>query len=197
MLGITIPFFIGDKLQDYKDKKTEQKHLQRFIENIDNDIKELNRVIKLDSIQLSYSLKILNQEKSDSLVLWITKLAKYDYFEPQNITYLTLVQSGDIKLIDKHEILGGIVNLYKDYEVLSRIERNYYEHIKTHIVGFLYKNIDIQKGMFINENNKDLTNLKNVVLSQSIMIQGLLRDYIEIKKYAIKLKSEISSEIKP
>ena len=137
--------------------------------------------------------KILKNENSDSLVIWITHLSEINYFKPKNITYLTVIQSGDIKVMNKYHILERIVNLYNNYDILENQEKNHEEHIKIHIINYIYSNIDIGNGRFTKP--KNIIDIKNIVASQQEMTKIILNNYEETQKSAIKLKEILMQEL--
>jgi hypothetical protein len=193
IVGIVISLAINDRIESYKESKIEKKHLQRFLDDINIDIKSLDTSIAYGVRYLENTEKILKNTNSDSLVIWITHLSEINYFKPKNVTYLTVIQSGDIKVMNKYHILERIVNLYKDYDILENQEKNHEEHIKTHIINYIYSNIDISSGRFIKP--KNIVDIKNIVGSQNIMMKSILQNYTDTQKNVIKLKEILMQEL--
>ena len=191
--GIVISLAINDRIESYKESKIEKKHLQRFLDDINIDIKSLDTSIAYGLRYLKNTEKILKNENSDSLVIWITHLSEINYFKPKNITYLTVIQSGDIKVMNKYHILERIVNLYNNYDILENQEKNHEEHIKIHIINYIYSNIDIGNGRFTKP--KNIIDIKNIVASQQEMTKIILNNYEETQKSAIKLKEILMQEL--
>ena len=137
IVGITIAFSMNKCADEKKDDAL--KH--QYLENIKNDI-EIDKK-NLESISLSIGKKVgtLNEvlplintdhpEKRSKMNTIYSVFTSTDFF-PKDVTYQTMINSGDFKLIDDFDLKAAIETHYsnykimlKDYERLNIIQKEY------------------------------------------------------------------------
>lgn len=168
IIGITIAFSMNkcaDNLKDNKlrkeyltnlksDVEADQVQLLKNIEAIDNKIKICSEIIPVLNSQKDQDMRLMNN---------IFAIIKYENFSPKNITYKTLINSGDLKLIDDFKLKTAIQQHYTNYEELSEVYMRHTSLIKDYLGNYLVNHADydqIQNGKapFLNE-----IKLKNIV----------------------------------
>jgi len=170
IIGITIAFSLNKCSENSKAQTLKLQYLR----NIKSDV-EANKVIlenNLESIKkkidiASEIIPKLNTNAPDkmSVVSKVFSIVSLTNFNPNDNTYQTLINSGDLKLIDDFEIKTAIEKHYSNYETMGQ-DYTRLENIQKEYVGnyFIY-NIDYDafgKGKFGFEDEKLL---KNIILS--------------------------------
>lgn len=85
-----------------------------------------------------------DRDQIDTLGVMSFNLIRYSDFHRNSNTYEALVNSGEIKLIKNHEIIGLLQRLEERYIYINRLEDSHSEVIKLHILP------DIQSVLKVN-----------------------------------------------
>ena len=137
IVGITIAF----SMNKCADQKKDDSLKQQYLENIKSDI-EIDKT-NLESISQSIGKKIEtlnnvlplintdNPEKRQKMNTIYSVFTSADFF-PKDVTYQTMINSGDFNLIDDFDLKAAIETHYsnykimlKDYERLNIIQKEY------------------------------------------------------------------------
>ena len=168
IIGITIAFSMNKCADNVKDNKLKTQYLTNLKSDIEADKAILGK--NLDAINkkiqiCSEIIHVLNSEQNQDMRLMnnIFSIIKYENFSPKNITYKTLINSGDLKLIDDFRLKTSIQQHYTNYDELSDAYLRHTSLIKDYLGNYLVNHADydrIQNGEapFLNE-----IKLKNIV----------------------------------
>ncbi|MBC3845055.1 hypothetical protein H8K90_01575 [Winogradskyella echinorum] len=168
IIGITIAFSMNKCADNLKDNKLRKEYLTNLKSDVEADqVQLLKNIEAIDNkIKIcSEIIPVLNSEKDQDMRLMnnIFAIIKYENFSPKNITYKTLINSGDLKLIDDFKLKTAIQQHYTNYEELSEVYMRHTSLIKDYLGNYLVNHADydqIQNGKapFLNE-----IKLKNIV----------------------------------
>lgn len=195
-IGITIAFGLNKCSENSKDNKLKQQYL----ESITNDL-------KVDRLQLKTNIGLLENKKRDidSLITWFHtnrgnpeilpgffKISNLISFNPKDVTYQTLINSGDMSLFDDFRLRVAIEehfsNTYKkvntDYFRLENIHKTYLADLYIH--GLEYSKINIGESPF-----KDPNTALNILLS----IKGAIGLNMQSSEMGVKSCDELLSQI--
>jgi hypothetical protein len=180
IIGITIAFSMNKCAENVKDSKLKKQYLINLKRDVEADKIQLEKNIKAIDKKLTICAEIipvLNSEKNQDMGLMnnIFAIVKYENFSPKNITYKTLINSGDLKLIEDFELKTAIQQHYSNYEEMSDDYVRHTSLIKDYLGNYLvnHANYDLiyeGKAPFLNE-----IKLKNIV-------RALLTTFDEKKK---------------
>jgi len=97
----------------------------------------------------------------------IFTILQYETFSPKNITYKTLINSGDLKLIDDFQLKTSIQRHYSTYEKMLDVTNRHMSLIKDHLGSYMinyadYDQLIVGKTPFLDE-----IKLKNIVRALS------------------------------
>ena len=140
MIGISLAF----QVSNWDDNRIKKNAEIRFYENIKEQIiddKELiagqrhynNRYM----VQYKYANEIIeanDRSKLDTLGIIVRNLTNYSDFDKEGNIYETMVNSGQIKLLQNHEIVNGIRELEELYNYMNRMENIHYDAMMQHLV---------------------------------------------------------------
>ncbi len=170
IIGITLAF----SLNNWKESNTDKKQKKQYLENLIVDIEQ--EIGRLEKNQESIQGKLQEigqikphlgkkQDDRDAIVRKIYGLARLVDFRPVNTTYQTLINSGDMKLINDFELRRTIEEHYalhksvlKDYGRLEKIHENY-------LGDFFIYHIDYSELAKGNTDILDNPLIKNIITS--------------------------------
>ncbi len=135
MIGILLAFQVNKWNDNRIKKNNEIKYYQNIKDQITEDRYLINGQIRFNNrymAQFKYANKIIelnDRTKMDTLGVIIRNLTQYSDFNKQGNIYENMVNSGEIKLLNNHEIIEFIRILEEWYTYLNRMERIHYDAV--------------------------------------------------------------------
>ena len=140
MIGISLAF----QVSNWDENRIKKNAEIRFYENIKEQIiddKELiagqrrynNHFMGL----FKYANEIIetnDRSKMDTLGIIVHSLTQYSDFDKQGNIYETMVNGGQIKLLQNHKIINGVRELEELYNYVNRMENIHYDAMMQHLV---------------------------------------------------------------
>lgn len=170
IIGITIAFSLNKCSENSKAQGLKLQYLSNIKRDVEADKAILENNLESIKKKIAIATEIipkLNTNAPDkmSIVGKVFSIISLTNFNPNDNTYQTLINSGDLKLIDDFEIKTAIEKHYSNYETMGQ-DYTRLENIQKEYVGnyFIY-HIDYDafgKGKFGFEDEKLL---KNIILS--------------------------------
>ena len=118
-------------------------------------------------------------------------MTQYSDFDREGNIYETMVNSGEIKLLDNNEIVQGIRELEERYVHVNRMESIHYDAMMNHVVGVInpilkYSTAEIKKPevVFAYEFQNRLVMLLQIMNEKDEIYRDALHQ-IEIVKESI------------
>ncbi|MFD2822056.1 DUF6090 family protein [Lacinutrix iliipiscaria] len=167
IIGITIAFSMNKCAQDTKDQQQKNQYLTNIKNDVTSDKLQLVKNNEEINEKLNLTSEIIPLLATDSpekmqIIGKIFKVANVTNFTPNNITYQTLINSGDLKLIDDFELKKAIELHYANYDIMFKdYERQETIH-KEYLGPYFINNADydaMRKGQFAFSNEKLLKNI--------------------------------------
>lgn len=194
IIGISIAFSLNRWAENAKDQKSRELYLQSLITDLEGEAAHLQENIFAFSKKLEHIGQITpylygQQQGRDTMVWKIFALAEIIHFKPQDVTYKTLINSGDLGLFDDFELKKQLEDYYSSHESL-RLDYHRQHHInEQYFADFMIYHMEydkVQKGDFSFMDNKMLKNIvQSLVGTYRIAIQsskkGIVRSE-QIKK---------------
>lgn len=183
IIGITIAFSMNKCADNLKDNKLRVEYLTNLKSDVEADKVQLNE--NLESIDkklrvCEQMLPLLNTEADGKLQLMnmVFTVIKYETFSPKDVTYKTMINSGDLKLIDDFKLKTAIQSHYSNYEEMFDSYTRHSSLIRDYLGKYMINNADYDQ---LGSGKFPFTNeilLKNI-------IQALKSSYLE-KREATK-----------
>lgn len=109
IIGITIAFSMNKCADNIKDNKLKILYLTNIKSDIEADKIQLQKNIEAIDNKLAICSKIIPMSNSETdqdmkLMYNIFEIVKYKNFSPKSITYKTLINSDDLKLIENFKL---------------------------------------------------------------------------------------------
>jgi hypothetical protein len=177
IIGISIAFSMnkcGENSKNIAQKK-------QYLTNIKNDIiVDKNQLItKLEELnsKLNDTHQILPYLNSDStnqikIVGKVFNIVNISNFHAKDVTYQTLINSGDLKLIDDFDLKTAIESHYSNYKEMKNSYLRHESIVRDYVGNYLINHADydnLQKGQFPFTNEKLLKNIGYSMRSSFIL----------------------------
>ncbi len=140
MIGISLAF----QVNNWNDGRIQRNAEIRYYENIRDQIIDDKELIQGQShynnrhmAQFTYANEIIetnDRSKMDTLGVILRNLTNYSDFEGEGNIYETMVNSGEIKLLQNHNIVEGIREIEERYNYMNRMESIHYDAMMNHVV---------------------------------------------------------------
>lgn len=148
IIGISIAFGLNNWNEGRQDQKLKSQYVNNLIQDVNSEIEKLNTVQsqiqdKISTIRKLRPQLMNPQLRNDSTITKIFKLARLENFDPENSTYQTLINSGDMKLLDNFELRRRIEAHYavhdivaRDYSRIEKIHERYLGDFFIHKINY-------------------------------------------------------------
>jgi len=143
MIGISLAF----QVSNWDDNRIRNNAEIRYYENIKAQIADDKELIQSQMEfnnhymkEFKYANAIIednDRSKMDTLGIIIRDLTQYSDFDKQGNIYETMVNSGEVKLLQNHEIVNGIRELEERYIYINRMENIHYDAMMKHVVSVI------------------------------------------------------------
>lgn len=196
MIGITLAFSLNNLKSNLENNNLQAQYLENLKRDSENEIAKLTTV----SEKINQKINLINEVRpflgdanktKDSVVQKVFQIARRVDFTPENTTYLTLINSGDLKLIEDFDLRKQIESHYLLHdEVMKNYSR--VENIYANYLGdFFIKEIDYDG---LRRGNTDFLKsplLKNILNS----IQGAYYFVFETNKKCIESNTALIDQL--
>ncbi len=203
IIGISIAFALNRWAESSKDQQARQQYLESLLTDLEGETEQLVANIgefegKINDIRSLFPFLYGRQEGRDSAMSRkVFNLAQVIHFHPNDVTYRTLINSGDFALFQNFELRKKIENHYSDQEL---IQMDYSRQSKIHekyFGDFMIYNLDYSQ---IRQGNYDFIDdpfLRNIIQSlygsYSIAIESSQEGIERCKDLKSLLEAELGS----
>ena len=168
IIGITIAFSMNKCAENVKDSKLKTQYLINLKRDVEADKIQLEKNIEAIDKKLivcSEIIPVLNSDMNQDMRMMnnIFTILKYENFSPKNITYKTLINSGDLKLIEDFKLKTAIQQHYAIYDEMSDVYIRHISLIKDYLGNYLVNHADYDQIPKGNAPFLDEIKLKNIV----------------------------------
>ncbi|MFT5628522.1 MAG: hypothetical protein ACJA1H_001051, partial [Glaciecola sp.] len=142
IIGISIAFSLNKCADNINDKKLRKEYLTNLKNDVEADKLQLEKNVTAINQKLKTCAEIIpvlnsNQNPDMRLMNNVFAILKYENFSPKNITYKTLINSGDLKLIDDFQLKTAIQQHYSNYEDMADVYVRHTSLIKDYLGNYL------------------------------------------------------------
>ena len=155
IIGISIAFWLNNLAQISKDRKAEITYLSAIKNDLKTDSLRLALNIENNKSKNVILMTGLEQIKRaapiDSLLGNVLEIGSYDFFNPDNFTLKSLIQSGDLKLIASEDTKRELLRLLKIYESVDSMQDNFLDALDGNYFPMLISKVDLMEFKVIDE----------------------------------------------
>lgn len=128
--GVTIAFWLNTRAEALKEEQTLHNYYRELISDLAQDRKNLDFSITKNRQKLEMLMKAMRlydeaPPSRDSIFIYSQQIGNYFFFYPNDITYRSMINSGDLKLIGNLEFKRKLVSLYDRYKSIDELQRNH------------------------------------------------------------------------
>jgi len=140
MIGISLAFQVNNWNDNRIKGNAEIRYYENIREQIADDKQQILFLVDFNknyAEQFRYASELIetdNREQTDSMGLIVRKLMQYSDFDRQGNIYETMINSGQIRLLQNHEIINSIRTLEEKYLYINRMENIHYDAMMTHVI---------------------------------------------------------------
>lgn len=167
IVGISIAFSMNKYADNKKDKALKKQYLSNIKSDIETDKKNLEanfEAIGAKIKNLTELLPLINTdspEKAKNISKMYSVFSSTDFF-PKDVTYQTMINSGDFKLIDDFDLKAAIETHYSNYKIMlkdyERLDIIHKEYLGKYMID--HSDFDaMRQGQFGYSNEKRLKNI--------------------------------------
>lgn len=142
--GVTIAFWLNTRAEAAKEQKILDNYYVELLADLDKDRKKLDWNIetntkKKERMISAVRLYLTGHATRDSVYKYCEMIGNYDFFYPKDITYRSMVSSGDLKLITNFDIKRKMISLYDHYELIEELQENHLQALdKNYFPKYVY-----------------------------------------------------------
>lgn len=201
---VIIGLYEAFSLNSFKEETKNNKLKVEYLESLALDIEKEMTMLKKNDDEIYTILKTIHDIKPflghkkgnrDTIANKVLELFIMEEFYPENSTYKTLINSGDMKLINNFKLRRSIEEHYsrhkttlKSYEKLANIYENHFNHLFVHNINFE----EIKEG---NTNFLDNKLLKNIIVTIEGSYYLIMNENRQCEKSNENLLEKIKNEI--
>lgn len=168
IIGITIAFSMNKCADNVKDNKLKKEYLINLQSDIKADKAELMKNIEAIEQKINTCREIIpvlntGEKQGMSLMNNVFTILEYETFSPKNITYKTLINSGDLKLIDDFQLKTAIQGHYTNYQDMLDVYTRHISLIQDYLGNYMINYADYDQLMIGKTPFLDEIRLKNIV----------------------------------
>jgi hypothetical protein len=171
VVGIIVALYLNNWNHERSDKKLEIQYYQSLKNQLNEDLITLLDVMDYDQTHLNQfiyaerSMLLKDGNRTDTLGKIAANMVKYGDFRRKSNIYQTLVNSGEIVIIDNNSIKEKLESLEQSYLYINRLEANHETIVYSLIIPDLRQTIQFNPlqvkdpGTFFSykfENNFDM-----------------------------------------
>ncbi len=196
ILGISIAFSLNRWAENAKDKSIKRQYLESLVVDLDSEIQHLEENIQAFQQKIKDARLIMpyfygKQEGRDTITNKIFLLSQVIPFKAKDVTYKTLINSGDLSLFSDFELKRSLENYYSSYESI-RLNYQRQNHInEKYFADFMIYHMEYDKTMQGDYSFIDNKLLKNIIQS----LYGSYTFAIQSSKEGIERSKDIKKLI--
>lgn len=199
--GILIAFSLNSWAETIKEKKTSQTYLNALEEDLEKDLTTLQQyrdsLVQLQRLAQRLSAYVFEPSapgRDQAVLQAFSKLSQAPYFSPNQSTFQTLINSGDLKFIKDLRFRNQIVDHYKRYESLENENYRIKTFIESTVVPYFMEHADFKK-LFRGEGAEHWSDPRftNILFSYQGIYQLPIKKYEETIQRSKALLKRIQS----
>lgn len=149
VIGISIALWFESLYEEWQERDTEQQYLQGLADDLRLDIKELDEVItdnqgRLEQLQeIIPGLSNLAEASPQAQAQTIFAPSSYWFFEPAKVTYLSMRESGDFRLLSDPLVKESLLQLMRQYDLIETLQNNFLQALDDGYIPLMMAKFDM------------------------------------------------------
>jgi len=149
VVGINVALWFEGWFDELSDRESEQQYLLELRVDLQTDIEELDRAIaqntaKVDRLKsLVENYAELSTQNVDTVAQAIFEPSSYSFFQPSDVTYRSLIESGDFRLISDSDLKKGLLKLTRRWNEIETLQNNYLQAMDDEYIPLMMRAFDL------------------------------------------------------
>ena len=149
VVGISIALWFEGLYEEMRERETEQQYLQGLADDLRVDLSQLDEVavdnqVRLDQFRaIIPGLSELAEASPGEQAQAIFAPSSYWFFEPSIVTYLSLRESGDFRLLADARIKESLLRLMRQYEMIETLQSNFLQALDDGYIPLMMAKFDM------------------------------------------------------
>ncbi len=139
IIGISVAFALENYSKGIKSENEEKLYAEALKEDISEDIKHLQSIVDSSHVLIKYTGEIFqfvysNAPSEKYTINHIVSTYTAPYFNSNNGTYISLINSGDLKILSDFKLRSAITDLYSvQYGEIERMD-SFIQNLVTDLI---------------------------------------------------------------
>ncbi|MEQ9403131.1 MAG: hypothetical protein RIM99_06080 [Cyclobacteriaceae bacterium] len=154
IIGISVAFWLNNLATESREKELEASFIFDLKTDLRKDSIRLETIISQNEAKIETLMKGLNLIQSDSRhqysdSLWddhLSQIGNYNFFSPDNLTLMSLLQSGDIKMIRSNDLKKELLRLLRIYDDIESRQANFLQALDDNYFPMILGKRDMISG---------------------------------------------------
>jgi hypothetical protein len=192
-LGVTASFVLLNVGNSKNERAMESKYIEGFRSDISENIIQLRDQIEGDSAWIennTYAVHAILEGRlsSDSANSIVQGMAYFSRFAPQNTTYLNLINSGNLGIIQDYNLRQDLIGYHKKLDDSGLLEDYFHDYSTRNFIPFMMKNYSMYTRKLIKADAYRSPEFENLFGSYYSFKQQRLDNYLELLEHSNQLK---------
>ena len=187
IIGISVAFYLEGYRVERQEAKLEKLYIENLKEDLNTDLKlidtlgHINKRLNKALIRLT-EVSTGSEVPSDSLMYYMFSILYNPPFDPQNTTYESMKNSGQLSLISKFEVRTKLTKLYeKSYGLVETYDKALDENLRDFIKPYHTKNAIIRSGNDLDPAYMRTSEFRNMIFGYRYLYRDKSAVYERVK----------------
>jgi len=200
-LGVSSGFVLNNYREVQKEIELEKKYMISFLQNTENNIFDIEKTLKDDTVWLEKMDKIIEivsdkeNMNADSVLKVFSTIVSFTQTDAETNTYEDIKNSGNLNLIRNFELKEMLVKYHKTIENVEFLDKFAFELFQKDFIVFFYDQVDILGLKFVDPQIVHSYVFANKILAYSSIRRLRLPEYDKLLKESQALKIELEKYI--
>jgi hypothetical protein len=147
--GISIALWFEGLYEELQERDTEKQYLQGLVDDLHTDIEMLDNIISSNESRMEQLQAIipkldgLAEAPPEAQARAIFTPSTYWFFEPANVTYLSMRESGDFRLLSDSHIKESLLSLMRQYDLIGMLQTNFLQALDDGYIPQMMVSFDL------------------------------------------------------
>lgn len=198
-LGVTAGFLLNSWRIDMQESRLQNKYLEGFLQDIDNNIEELENSIFQDSVWLSVAKPNLEKirdrniriDSAEVIMKYIIQISKVSL---NRGTYLDIINSGNLNILSNYRLKSDLVDYYLHIEGVEFVDNYFTSYFNDFVMPFIFQEFNVLSGEFVDPGIIRTIRFSNVFAGYYSMVQQRKASYEKLLNKSVALKAHLEGK---
>ncbi len=149
VIGISIALWFEGLYEERQEREAERSYLEGLAEDLRTDLAQLDLTLahseaKVRGLQeIIPGLQALAEAPPETQAQTVFAPSSYHFFEPANVTYLSMRESGDFRLLSQPLIKESLLSLMRRYDQITLMQENFLQAIDDGYIPLVMGGFDL------------------------------------------------------